>query len=343
MFAKLFKYQRADLIKKGYTMHVPADVPAEKKELFTENLKAITRNKDHLFLFAADQKIEHLNEDFHGKGIHPDAAGPQHLFRIAQQGNIGAFATQFGLIERYGMQYPDIDYIVKLNSKTNIIKQRPHSLFWGTLTNIANILYNRDPISSKLWSVDDVAALKQTSGLSIRGVGYTIYLGSKYENKMLAEAAQVVHNAHKKGLVAILWIYPRGMHVSSASGFELLGEAAGVANALDEAELLAGATGVANALGADVVKVRAPAKAEQLEIAKQAAGNTMVVTSGGKQVDKAELLKRIYEQIHNGHINGAAIGRNIFQHSLQDAIKLTQAVSAIVYDNATVEQAKALL
>ncbi len=308
-------------------MNIPADVPADKKELFTNNLKTITRNKDRLFLFAADQKIEHLNEDFHGEGIHKDAADPEHLFRIAQQGNIGAFATQFGLIERYGKKYPEIDYIVKLNSKTNIIKKRPRSMFGSLLGHIVNKLYNRDPISNKLWSVDDVMTLKKTSGLSIRGVGYTIYLGSEFEHKMLSEAAQVVHNAHKHGLITILWIYPRGIHVSDDT----------------DLQLLAGAAGVANALGADVVKIKPPAQPKQLDIIKQAAGNTMVITSGGKQIDKAELLKRIYDQIHEGRINGAAIGRNLFQHSLQDAIKLTQAISAIVYDDVTVEQAEALL
>ncbi len=308
-------------------MNIPADVPTEKKELFIDNLNTITRSKDRLFLFAADQKIEHLNEDFHGEDIHPDAADPEHLFRIAQQGNIGAFATQFGLIERYGKQYPNIDYIVKLNSKTNIIKQRPRSLFWDSLTNVANILYNRDPISNKLWSVDDVIALKKTSGLSIRGVGYTIYLGSEFEDKMLAEAAQIIHHAHQEGLVAILWIYPRGFYVRDETSVEML----------------AGATGVANALGADMVKIKAPTQTDQLEIIKQAAGNTMVIISGGKQIEKTKLLQRIYEQIHEGHINGTAIGRNIFQHSLQDAIKLTQAISAIVYDDASVEQAKKLL
>lgn len=308
-------------------MNIPADVPSEKKELFIENLNSITHNKDRLFLFAADQKIEHLNEDFHGDGIHKDASDPEHLFRIAQQGNIGAFATQFGLIERYGKEYPDVDYIVKLNSKTNTMKIRIPGFLWGFSRALLRRIYNVDPISSKLWSVDDVVTLKKNSGLSIRGVGYTIYLGSEFENKMLSQAAQVVHHAHQEGLVAILWIYPRGFHVSNDTNVELL----------------AGAAGVANALGADVVKIKPPTQTEELVIIKQAAGNTMVITSGGKQVDKAELVNRIYEQIHEGHINGAAIGRNIFQHSLQDAIKLTQAISAIVYDNATVEQAEALL
>jgi DhnA family fructose-bisphosphate aldolase class Ia len=291
--------------------YIPADVPEHKHNLFIDNLKTITRNKNRLFLFAADQKIEHLNEDFHGEHIHPDAADPEHLFRIAQQGDIGAFATQFGLIERYGRQYPDINYIVKLNSKTNLIKPKH---------NDSVHIDHSDPISRKLWSVHDVVALKQSSGLHIRGIGYTVYLGSEFEAEMLTEAAQAVHQAHTEGLIAILWVYPRGAHIQNET----------------DSELLAGAAGVANALGADAVKIRSPEMddihvTEQLQIIKKAAGNTLVIAAGGHQIAEDKLLKVIAKQINNGNLDGVAIGRNIFQHSLPDAIALTKAIAAIVY------------
>lgn len=300
--------------------YIPADIPENKKALFLENLEVITRNKNRLFIFAADQKIEHLNKDFHGNNIHPDAADPEHLFRIAQEGNIGAFATQFGLIERYGRAYPTINYIVKLNSKTNLIKPKncnDHQV---------------DPLSKELWSVHDVVALKSSSHLPIRGIGYTIYLGSEFEQEMLTEAAQAVHQAHQEGLVAILWIYPRGVHIPNET----------------DGELLAGAAGVANALGADVVKIRSPEMnsqsiIEQLKIIKQAAGNTLVITAGGEQITQDVLLNIIDEQIHQGTLNGVALGRNIFQHGLKDAIALTKAVAAIVYDDADHIKAQSML
>ncbi len=294
-------------------IYAPADVPEDKSTLFLENLAAITRHKNRLFLFAADQKIEHLNQDFHGKDIHPDAANTEHLFRIAQQGDIGAFATQFGLIERYGRAYPSINYIVKLNSRTNLITSKHND----------NIhIDHSDPISRELWSVQDVITLKQTSGLNIRGIGYTIYLGSEFESEMLTEAAQAVHQAHKNGLIAILWIYPRGAHIKNET----------------DSELLAGAAGVANALGADVVKIRSPEMAdplieEQLKVIKKAAGNTLVIAAGGDQIPQKKLLSIIEKQINNGNLDGVAIGRNIFQHSLPDAVALTKAIAAIVYNS----------
>src|SRR5437762_5492017 len=113
---------------------VPADVPEKKHDIFTKNYAAITRNTGRLFLFSCDQKIEHLNNDFYGPDIHPQALHPEHFFRIASQGSIGAMATHLGLIARYAKQYPDINYIVKLNATTNLIpleQHDPHStLLW---------------------------------------------------------------------------------------------------------------------------------------------------------------------------------------------------------------------
>ena len=48
---------------------VPADVPINYEQIFIENYKTITKDTGRLMLFAADQKIEHLNKDFYGKNI----------------------------------------------------------------------------------------------------------------------------------------------------------------------------------------------------------------------------------------------------------------------------------
>ena len=101
---------------------VPLDVPEPLRKDYLKNYLAITKNSGRVMLFAGDQKVEHLNDDFYGDGIHRDDSDPEHLFRIASRANIGVFATQFGLIARYGMDYPDVPYLVKLNSKTNLVK-----------------------------------------------------------------------------------------------------------------------------------------------------------------------------------------------------------------------------
>ncbi len=283
---------------------IPADVPLSLHAEFCKNYTAITFGTGRLFLFAADHKIEHLDTDFYGPGIDPSAHHPEHILKIASAAHIGALATQLGLIARFGKQYPHLNYIAKLNSKTNLLSSA-----------------QKDPLSRQLWSVEDVIKLKEQSKISICGIGLTVYLGSAYEDSMLAQAAEAVFKAHQHGLVAILWMYPRGQNIKNET----------------DALLIAGATGVATCLGADFVKIHPPAStsnatsAELLQLAVQAAGNTKVICAGGKQHEPEKLLQEVQDQLTIGGSWGAAIGRNIYQHSLPEAVALANKLSSLIY------------
>ncbi len=290
---------------------VPLDVPPERRDEYVDNYLKITKETGRLMLFAGDQKVEHLNRDFFGLGISPDDGDPEHLFRIAKKGRIGVFATQLGLIARYGMAYSEVPYLAKLNSKTDLVKTD-----------------QMDPVSRQWVEVDQVAELADDSGLDVLGVGYTIYLGSEHEAEMLREAAQIVYRAHRQGLVTVLWIYPRGKTVGDEK----------------DPHLIAGATGVAAALGSDFVKVNYPKKEGERseEIFKEAvaaAGRTKVVCAGGASRDPKSFLQQLFDQIHVSGASGNATGRNIHQKDLDEAARMCDAVSAITLDDATVEEA----
>ncbi|MBU4246682.1 MAG: aldolase [Nanoarchaeota archaeon] len=293
---------------------VPADVPKNKRAEYVKNYLAMTQGSGHLMLFAGDQKIEHLNGDMYGAGIHADDADPEHLFRIASKAKIGVFATQKGLIAKYGLDYKTVPYLVKLNSKTNLMKED-----------------QKDPYSGSITDVSEVVELKKNSGLKILAVGYTIYLGSEYEDLMLKDASKIVYEAHKNGLLVVLWIYPRGKSVKDEK----------------DAHLIAGATGVGACLGSDFVKVNYPKKegADSKEIfreAVQAAGNrTHVVCAGGSSTDVYGFLKRLHDQLEVGAA-GNATGRNIHQKSLKEAVAMCNAISALTIDNKTVDEAFAI-
>ena len=174
---------------------VPVDVMPEFREAYIENYLKATRETGRLMLFACDQKIEHLNADFYGEGIDESDADPEHLFQIASQGTIGVMAGQRGLIAHYAMDYPEVNYLVKVNSKTNLVK-----------------VSQDDPYSPQLHELEAVLAMRD-AGVNIVGLGYTIYLGSEYESTMLAEAGELIAEAHANGLIVALWIYPRGKAV----------------------------------------------------------------------------------------------------------------------------------
>jgi len=283
---------------------VPADIPPTAQETYIQNYNKITKHTNKLFLFAGDQKIEHLNKDFYGETIPPEVNNPEHLFEIASKGDIGAFATQMGLISQYGKEYPEINYIIKLNSKTNIIPKEDF-----------------DPVSSQLWDINEVLEFKKNSGLSICGIGYTIYLGSEFESEMLSQASQLLYEAHHAGLITILWMYPRGHHVKDEK----------------DPDLLAGAAGVAVSLGADFAKINAPKNPQDLQQAVMAAGKTKLICSGGPKKDEALFLQNLYDQMHIGDTCGAAIGRNIYQRRLDEAIQFSKKVSKIIYEKSPLQ------
>jgi fructose-bisphosphate aldolase / 6-deoxy-5-ketofructose 1-phosphate synthase len=295
---------------------IPVDVPSSKRDQFTQNYHNITRSTGKLFLFSGDQRIEHFMKDFYGQAMPPESSDPSYLFTIAEKAQVGAFATHLGLIARYGQAFPSLHYIIKLNAKTDLIPTD-----------------KQDPLSRALWTIDNIVSFKKESGLSIAGVGYTVYLGSQYESEMLREATSLIYQAHQQGLVTILWLYPRGAQIPNER----------------DPKIIAGAAGVAPVLGADFAKINPPQTAqgipnpELLRLAVAMAGNTKLICSGGKTVDAEQFLRTIYEQLTLGGVSGCAVGRNIYQRPLTQAIATARAIAALMYEDATFEKARTLL
>ena len=297
---------------------VPADVPSNEQARYEQNIQTMTKGTGNLMLFAGDQKVEHLNDDFYGtlssgEEIAPDDADPEHLFKIARDGIIGCFATQFGLIARYGRDYDTVPYLVKLNSKSHLIKTS-----------------QRDPQSLGWVTVEDALTLRD-NGLQVVGVGYTVYVGSEFESEQMREAAQACMHAHRNGLAAVLWVYPRGAAVPEEQ----------------HPHIIAGATGLGATLGADFVKVNYPkpkegTPAEAFKEAVKAAGRTRVITAGGSSTDVRKFLQTLHDQIFISGAHGSATGRNIHQKPLEEAVRMTNAISAITYGAHSVDQAMAV-
>ena len=290
---------------------VPVDVAPDMRDEYISNYMKATQGTGRLMLFACDQKVEHLNKDFYGEGIDIADLDPEHLFKIGSQGVCGVLAGQRGLIAQYAADYPDINYLVKMNSKTNLVGVKQD-----------------DPYSPQLYDLDAVLAMRE-AGVNIVGLGYTIYLGSEYESTMMAEAGELIARAHNHGLLVVLWMYPRGKAVTAEK----------------DPDLIAGAAGVALCLGADFVKVNPPkpedgtTPAEALNIASTAAGRCGLVCAGGSTVDAETFLTQLYDQIHVGGAVGNATGRNIHQRSLDEAVRLTKAISAITLADYSVADA----
>ena len=59
---------------------IPLDIPKNMQKKYVKNYQTITLGSGNLFLFAGDQKVEHLNDDFVLFNV--DHLYPSHLARM---------------------------------------------------------------------------------------------------------------------------------------------------------------------------------------------------------------------------------------------------------------------
>ncbi|MCK5933577.1 MAG: class I fructose-bisphosphate aldolase, partial [Fulvimarina manganoxydans] len=162
------------------------------------------------------------------------------------------------------------------------------------------------------------------------GIGFTIYPGAEYSYEMIEELRELSHKAKSCGLISVVWSYPRGGKVTKDGETGL--------------DIIAYAAHMAALLGATIIKVKLPSGHIDLDAAKstyekypidlndaaarvkhimQASfnGKRIVVFSGGAAKNTSELLEEV-RAIRDGGGNGSIIGRNSFQRSKEEALKL---------------------
>jgi len=242
--------------------------------------------KDKAMFLAYDHGFEHGPKDLIGKSINPE-----FILDLAVKGEYTGIILQKGIAEKYyiGTKYQkNVPLILKLNGKTNIPQIS-------------------DPYSSINCSVE------YAKKLGAKAVGYTIYLGSKCEEKMFADFGKIQEQAHQLKMAAIAWIYPRGSAVENENS----------------PEITAYAARIGLELGADMIKIKYCGSEETFRKAVQSAGKTKVVLSGGPKVEDEEILKRIESVIKAG-ARGVAVGRNVFQH--QDPLAMTKKIKEILFN-----------
>lgn len=264
-----------------------------------------------LVILPVDQGFEHGP----ARSFAPNPAGydPDYHFQLAIDAGCNAYAAPLGFLEAGAAKYAgQIPLILKLNNSDSLAKMD-------------------QPISAVTGSVDE--ALR----LGCVGIGYTIYPGSGERNLMYEDLRELTEEAKRKGLVVVVWSYPRGAGISKQ------GETA--------IDVVAYAAQIAAQLGAHIIKVKPPTAHIEQEAAKkvyekhnipvatmadrvrhvvQSAfnGKRIVIFSGGEAKTTDELLAEIKE-LAAGGAYGSIMGRNAFQRPRAEAIKLLNEVQDI--------------
>jgi len=265
------------------------------EEKFLKNGKAI--------FFAYDQGFEHGPTDFSDELQNYD---PAKIIEIAKEAGVfTALIFHEGVAQKYypigGLDARSLPpLLLKLNGKTSFHK-------------------DEEPYSPQLCSVSEAIRI----GAS--GVGYTVYIGSEHEAKMMGEFSQIEDEAHEKGLIVTMWAYPRGKHVTGKE---------------TDKDTVAYGTRIAFEMGADFVKVPYTGNVESFSWVIKSAGKTKVLIQGGSKKSEEELLAEIKGAMEAG-ASGVAIGRNVWQSD--EPLKVAKAVQSIIFENKDVKEAMRFL
>lgn len=265
-----------------------------------------------LVILPVDQGFEH--GPARSFALNPPAYDPRYHFELAIDAGCNAYAAPLGFLEAGARDFAgDLPLILKVNDDDVLLAQA-------------------DPNQALTAGVAD--ALR----LGCAAIGFTIYPGSSHQLEMYGQLRAYAEGAKRNGLAVVVWAYPRG------SGLSKAGE-----TAIDVAGY---AVQIAAQLGAHIIKVKLPTahleqaearkvyEAQSIPIATPAervrhilecafAGRRIVIFSGGAATfDDAALLDEI-RAIHAGGGFGSILGRNSFQRSKPEALKMLGAVMDI--------------
>lgn len=235
----------------------------------------IVRNGNSLIL-AYDHGVEHGPVDFEPQ---PESADPRRVFEVAKHPAVTCIAVQKGIAEAYYSDYEDdVNLLLKLNGNSDLRKP--------------DDCYSPKQCTVK-YAVEELGA---------DAVGYTMYAGSDYEDRMWQDFREVQENARKYGVPVVMWAYPRGHGIEQNPEYD--GDT--------DPDVIAYAARLGLELGADMVKVKYPGSKEHMRHVADVTGKTRVVMSGGSKRSDEAFLEDVSNTIEAGG-NGLAVGRNIFQ------------------------------
>jgi len=169
-----------------------------------------------------------------------------------------------------------------------------------------------------------VCTVEEALKLGADAVSIHVNLGDDHEKEMLKDFGLVSNEARAWGLPLLAMIYPRGEKIKDEYDVNVVKHAARVGHEM----------------GADIVKVSYTGSVETFSEVISGCAVPVVIAGGPKMDSDQEILEMVKGSILAGGA-GVSIGRNVFQH--RDPTRMVGAISSIVHDGSSVEDALALL
>jgi len=280
----------------------------------------------YVSILPVDQGIEHTaGASFAPNPIYFD---PENIVKLAVEGGCNAVASTVGVLGAVARKYAHkIPFIVKLNH--NELLTYPNTF---------------DQIS--------FASVDQAFEMGAVAVGATIYYGSEGSSHQIQEIAQAFEYAHKLGLVTVLWAYLRNPEFKKDKDYHVSADVTGQANHL------------AATIQADIVKQKQPennggfnaipsfAKTDdkvyselssdhpidltRYQVINCYMGRAGLINSGGGSTGsgQSDLAQAVRTTVINKRAGGMGMisGRKAFQKSMEEGVKLLNAIQDVYLD-----------
>jgi predicted phospho-2-dehydro-3-deoxyheptonate aldolase len=169
-----------------------------------------------------------------------------------------------------------------------------------------------------------VCSVGEALRLGADAVSVHVNIGAQDEDKMLATLGKVSEECEHYGLPLLAMMYPRGPKIQKEH----------------DPTVVAHAARIGAELGADIIKTNYTGNIETFRAVTESCPAPVVIAGGPKCKSLQEVLQTTHDALEAGAA-GLSIGRNVFQ--CESPTHISRALSAIVHEGASVEQAQKIL
>ena len=301
-------------------------VPSDRPPAVLRNMQALFNTgrlagTGYLSILPVDQGVEHsAGASFAPNPIYFD---PENIVKLALEGGCNAVASTLGVLGSVARKYAHkIPFIVKIN----------HNEFLTYPNKYDQILFAR---------------VEQAFDMGAVAVGATVYYGSNESARQIQEVSDAFRDAHRLGLVTILWAYLRNPAFKTEKvDYHLSADLTGQANHLSatiEADIVkqkqATSNGGFKALKFGKTDERVyteltsdhPIDLTRYQVINCYMGRAGLINSGGESAGQSDLADAVRTSVVNKRAGGMGLisGRKSFQKPMKEGIELLNAIQDV--------------
>jgi len=329
--AKYLLEHKCNTIPKD-SLHLPGPDFVDRIFGISDRPNSILRNLQNVFnhgrlsdtgylsILPVDQGIEHsAGASFAPNPLYFD---PENIVSLAIEGGCNAVASTLGVLGAVSRKYAHkIPFIVKINH--NELLTYPNSY------------------DQRLF-----ASVQQAFDMGAVGVGATVYFGSQESRRQIEEISQAFEQAHKLGMLTVLWCYLRNEAFKKGDvDYHTSADLTGQANHLGvtiEADIIkqkqptnnGGYTalqfGKTHSLIYEKLTSKHPIDLTRYQVANCYMGRIGLINSGGPS-GKNDLHQVVKTAVINKRAGGMGLitGRKAFQKPIKEGVKIFNAIQDV--------------